>query len=476
MHTVFLFGLSTIPLTTGIFILMIICVLAVCFFEFINGFHDTANAVATVIYTNSLQPTQAVVLSGIFNFFGVILGGLGVAMGILKLLPLTDLMYASLGTNIAFLLAVLISAILWNLGTWYFGIPASSSHTLIGALIGASLVFSAISDEQTTKAYEVFTFLLITPLFGFFISWLLLGLMKKVFKEKSIYQSPKGNQKPPFGIRLLTVLGCVGISFTHGSNDGQKGVGLLMVVLIAFLPAYFALHPDFDKMIAESSLKELSMILEVQSDDKEFNRLSKVAQEDIADGLISLQQLPAGKLNPQKLKKEQILDVRRVFKNKLPKHCKALTNYVNTKNIMGKEKFEKLKKMSQKWPDYTDHAPTWTIMLISLCLGIGTMIGWKRVVETIGEKIGKTAFDYSQGLVSQLVSAGTIFASTYFKLPVSTTHIVSSSVMGTMFSKGGRANIQKKTITNIFLAWVLTLPVSIGLSAALFYIFKFIFV
>ena len=164
---ILLSGLASLNISTGIFILLIICVLAVCFFEFINGFHDTAYAVATVIYTNSLSPTRAVVISGIFNFIGVIFGGLGVAMGILKLLPLTELMYSSLEINIVFLLSVLLAAILWNFGTWYIGLPASSSHTLIGSLIGASMVFAHVSDEQMTKAYEVFTFLLITPVFGF---------------------------------------------------------------------------------------------------------------------------------------------------------------------------------------------------------------------------------------------------------------------------------------------------------------------
>jgi phosphate/sulfate permease len=119
-------------LETGILILLVFCLLAACVFEFINGFHDTANAVATVIYTKSLKPTQAVVWSGIVNFLGVITGGVGVGMGIVNLLPVELLIDQNVYHAIAMVLALLFSAIIWNFGTWYYGIPSSSSHTLIG--------------------------------------------------------------------------------------------------------------------------------------------------------------------------------------------------------------------------------------------------------------------------------------------------------------------------------------------------------
>jgi PiT family inorganic phosphate transporter len=470
---ILLSGFAGLNISTGVFMLLIICILAVCFFEFINGFHDTANAVATVIYTKSMEPTRAVVLSGILNFVGVVTGGLGVAMGILKLLPLTDLMYAPLGMNIAFLLAVLVSAIVWNLGTWYYGIPASSSHTLIGALIGASLVFGDVSSEQMTKAYEVFTFLLITPLFGFFVAWLLLAIMRVSIKSKVIYNSPKEKDTPPFTIRMLTILGCMGISYTHGSNDGQKGVGLLMVVLVAFLPVHFALAPDFDAVKAKETINKIELAIKTDNSNEKLEPLQKESSKTIQ----LLAAMSASKNEPiEKQDKNLVLDTRKQLRNVLPKEIKKITSDDAAKKSLGEEKVKALKSASKELETYTDFAPTWTIVLISLCLGIGTMIGWKRVVKTIGEKIGKTPFDYSQGFISQVVSAGTIFASTYFRLPVSTTHIVSSSVMGTMFAKGGSGNIQRKTITNIFMAWVLTLPVSIGLSAGLFWLLRLLLV
>jgi PiT family inorganic phosphate transporter len=473
---ILLSGLASLNISTGIFILLIICVLAVCFFEFINGFHDTANAVATVIYTNSLSPTRAVVISGIFNFIGVIFGGLGVAMGILKLLPLTELMYSSLEINIIFLLSVLLAAILWNFGTWYIGLPASSSHTLIGALIGASMVFANISDEQMTKAYEVFTFLLITPVFGFFVAWILLAILKLIYRDKRLYETPATKDAPPLGIRFLTILGCLGISYTHGSNDGQKGVGLLMVVLIAFLPAYFALVPDFSKEDSLKNLEKIEQSIVLNSNNKEFDDLTLHLQEELDETKLLLAQLGnQKKINFGELPKKLILDIRVQHKSVLPKHIKKIVTHRDAKSILSKEQLKTLSEASKKLTTFTDFAPNWTILLISICLGIGTMIGWKRVVVTIGEKIGRSGFDYSQGMISQVVSASTIFASTYFKLPVSTTHIVSSSIMGTMFAKGGKQNIQMKTIKNILMAWILTLPVSIGLSAGLFLLLKFIF-
>ena len=129
-------------LSTEISIILIISVLAVGIFEAINGFHDTANAVATVIYTKTLPPVFAVVWSGIWNFLGALLGGIAVAMGIVKLVPLNELMTVDIAESMAFVFAILLTAIFWNLGTWYIGLPNSSSHTLIGALLGAGYAFS----------------------------------------------------------------------------------------------------------------------------------------------------------------------------------------------------------------------------------------------------------------------------------------------------------------------------------------------
>jgi PiT family inorganic phosphate transporter len=268
---------------------------------------------------------------------------------------------------------------------------------------------------------------------------------------------------------MLTILGSLGISYTHGSNDGQKGVGLLMIVLIAFMPAYYALSPQFNNADAEKMLAGIESQIITNTKNEDFNHLNEHLKEELDKTKVLLLKMSA---ESGKAEKETILKVRKQFRNVLPKEIKKVTTHLESESLMGSDKKKSLNSYSKKLLTFTDFAPTWTIILISLCLGIGTMIGWKRVVVTIGEKIGKSGLDYSQGLISQVVSAGTIFASTYLKLPVSTTHIVSSSIMGTMFAKGGKNNIQRKTIVNILMAWILTLPVSIGLSALLFLLFR----
>ena len=471
-----LFLLSGLNLTTGALVLLIICLLAVCAFEFVNGFHDTANAVATVIYTHSLRPTTAVVLSGVLNFLGVILGGLGVAMGILKILPLAELMNAPLYENVAFLLGVLLSAIIWNIGTWYLGLPASSSHTLIGALVGASLVFGSgvLSEAQTTKVYEIFAFLIISPILGFIAALLLLKLMRKFVQSRDLYEKPEGDNPPPMWVRLLIILGCVGVSFSHGSNDGQKGVGLMLVVLIAFLPAQFALVPDFNPKECLSALQTIEKIaapVAVASHPLQAEATILLTEVKKAQELAAAYEA----ITPQDKK----VELRRQLGNSIPKAVKSLTNKskeIAETNPTQTVDSKALGEARESLKAFTDFAPRWSIILISLCLGLGTMVGWKRIVETIGEKIGKSGFDYSQGLISQFVSSATIFLSTMLSLPVSTTHIVSSSVMGSMFAKGGKENIQRKTVINIALAWGLTLPVCIGLSAFLYWLIAAILV
>ena len=243
-------------LELDIFILLTIAIVAACAFEFINGFHDTANAVATVIYTNSLKPTQAVVWSGIMNFVGVITGGVGVGLSIVNLLPVELLIDQNVYQSIAMVLALLLSAIIWNFGTWYFGLPSSSSHTLIGAILGVGLGYALLPDNTMgvaainwDKAKSVFTGLFLAPLIGFTMAVVLMFVIRNsVSKEirQQITSEPKKNQKPPVWIRWSLIVTCTLVSFFHGRNDGQKGIGLMMLILIGILPSYFSINPNSD--------------------------------------------------------------------------------------------------------------------------------------------------------------------------------------------------------------------------------------
>lgn len=446
-------------------LLLLLCLVAVCIFEAINGFHDTANAVATVIYTNTLKPTFAVVWSGFWNFLGVLLGGIAVAMGVVKLIPLNDLILQPLGENISLVLAILLASISWNLGTWYYGIPCSSSHTLIGSLLGAGFAFWSVHEgagPNWGKAGEIGLSLLVSPLFGFSMAILLMYILRlTVQKRKAIFNEPKPDKAPPGWIRAILVTTCTLVSFFHGSNDGQKGVGLVLVVLMAFMPLHYAMNPNKPA----SEFKNAARKIEWQ--------LNSIQNTDYADHLRALSN-QAGRVataldSMEANNKQQLFAVR--------KNIQSLVKNLETDLKIGlipKAKTAEIKHELAILRTSYEFAPLWAIVLISLCLGIGTMIGWRRIVVTIGEKIGKTHLSYAQGASAELCAAATIGVSTAFALPVSTTHVLSSGIAGTMVASGGVSNLQKKTIKNIALAWMLTLPVTFFMSAILFYFLRVI--
>ncbi len=446
--------------------LIILCIVSVCAFEFINGFHDTANAVATVIYTNSLKPVTAVIWSGMMNFCGVLLGGVGVAMSIVKLLPLSDLLAQPLYINIAIVLSICFSAIIWNLGTWYLVIPCSSSHTLIGAILGAGLGFATFytsSGVNWTKAKEIGASLLLSPAFGFTMAILLMFLLKRIFKTKQLFKSPKAHERPPTPTRALLIATCTLVSFFHGSNDGQKGVGLMMVILMAFLPAHYALNEDYDLEKANTALTNMENVMIKSAP-------NNLLEKEMIKNAILIRELKKDiHSDLSKANKDKKFEIRkRILSLK-----KSIEKFKDDPDIISSNHDQRVLSHSiNQLTPFTDFAPKWVIVMIALCLGMGTMVGWKRIVITIGEKIGKTHLTYAEGAVAELVAASTIGISTTVHLPVSTTHVLSSGVAGGMVASGGVKNLQKGTMVNIALAWILTLPASVGLAYLFFVIFS----
>jgi inorganic phosphate transporter, PiT family len=455
--------LGGIDLSGGILFIFFLCLLAVVAFEFVNGFHDTANAVATVIYTKALKPQLAVPWSGFWNFMGVNVGGVAVAMGILKLIPLNELMALPVQIGACLVLGVLLTSIIWNLSTWYLGIPCSSSHTLIGAMIGGSLAFTHFyaGSVNWDKAKEIGLSLIMSPLFGFGAALLLMMFLRKFVKSEKLFHVPQGeNDKPSFFVRLLLITTCTLVSFFHGSNDGQKGVGLLMLILIAFLPATFAIDHNIpqDKIISSLTKTQLvaqkSLIANPASHElSKLDTLIRKAQADIA-----------GSTNDANGTFKFRKDIQAVTKN-----IKAIVT--NPKMTIPDADKATLQASMSDLTKITDFSPLWVIITISLSLGFGTMIGWKRIVVTLGEKIGKTHLSYAQGATAEIIAASTIGLSTWFGLPVSTTHVLSSGIAGAMVATGGTKNLQSGTLKNIALAWILTLPVCIGLAYLLFMVF-----
>lgn len=475
------------------YILLFVALLIALGFEFVNGFHDTANAVATVIYTHSMPAQFAVVWSGFFNFLGVLLSSGAVAFGIVSLLPVELILQVGSGAGFAMVFALLIAAILWNLGTWLLGLPASSSHTLIGSIIGVGIANALMrgqdgtSGVDWTKATEIGYSLLLSPLFGFCVAGCLLLLAKFMIRNPALFEAPKDGNPPPLWIRSILIATCTGVSFAHGSNDGQKGMGLIMLILIGTVPTAYALN----RALPASSIAEFKVASTAAAD---VIRQKAAGYSVLGNPRPAVSQyVSARKINEGTYPSLAVLvlDVAKQIDEygslaKVPAAAVGNTRndmYLTSEavrfllkdkeNDLNAAEVTALKNYKKVLDDATKFIPLWVKIAVALALGLGTMIGWKRIVVTVGEKIGKSHLTYAQGASAELVAAGTIAGADVLGLPVSTTHVLSSGVAGTMAANG--SGLQWSTVRNMLMAWVLTLPAAITLSATLYVLFSQIF-
>ena len=474
--------------TDSLHIIFLVLALALAFsFEFVNGFHDTANAVATVIYTHSLPPYVAVIWSGLWNFVGVLTSTGAVAFGIVALLPVDLVMNVGSAAGFAMVFSLLISAIIWNVGTWYLGLPASSSHTLIGSIMGVGLMNSIMTSGSViggvnwAQAKSVGLTLLVSPVVGFFCTAILFLLVKALVRKPELYSEPDPNKAPPFWIRAILCLTCTGVSFAHGSNDGQKGMGLIMLILVGIVPSIYALDlaaspGAVDKLMAQS--KAVAAIIEKQNPGpvadavtasntieaylKSMGTYSKDVLSALAEKNKEIAVMLDGHKSIGELTEKQRDTLRRAF-------CYAddtITKLNKGKIITNADDAATLGAFKSAIEKETQFIPIWVKAAVALSLGLGTMIGWKRIVVTVGEKIGKSHLTYAQGASAELVAMLTIGLATKYGLPVSTTHVLSSGVAGAMAAN--HSGLQTSTLRNLLLAWVLTLPVCIFLGAMFF--------
>jgi inorganic phosphate transporter, PiT family len=472
------------------YVLLGIALLVALGFEFVNGFHDTANAVATVIYTHSLEPHIAVVWSGMWNFIGVLVSTGTVAFGILSLLPVELILQVGSKAGFSMVFALLVAAIIWNMGTWFLGLPASSSHTLIGSIIGVGIANQLMSVKTGTsgvdwaQATNVGKTLLLSPLVGFVGAALLLLLFKVVIPNKQLYTAPKGTEPPPFWIRALLVLTCTGVSFAHGSNDGQKGMGLIMLILIGTVPTAYAVNHAVSYSEAQDFVAVSTQAADTLSHYVSPNAVIGDARDEVTDyirsknftpnTMLALRELVNGigtEMSLYKQLKSVPQDKVRNFRNDMYVVSEALRLMQKS----GTPQFTAadtavLKNYKKHIDNATKFIPTWVKVAVALALGLGTMIGWKRIVVTVGEKIGKDHLTYGQGAAAEITAMCTIGAADWFGLPVSTTHVLSSGVAGTMAAN--HSGLQWSTVRNLAMAWILTLPASIVLSAFLFWTFR----
>ncbi|WP_027795122.1 inorganic phosphate transporter [Paraburkholderia acidipaludis] len=459
-------------------------------FEFVNGFHDTANAVATVIYTHSLEPHLAVIWSGCWNFLGVLTSTGAVAFGILQLLPVELILQVGSSAGFAMVFALLIAAIIWNLGTWYFGLPSSSSHTLVGSIIGVGLMnqmmhgASGTSGVDWSQAMGVGKALLFSPLVGFLLSALLLLILKAVVRVPELYAEPKGNEPPPFWIRALLILTCTGVSFAHGSNDGQKGMGLIMLILIGTVPTAYALNKAVTPEQTQTYLAVAQQA--ARTLDRYANGVAVPAQpRDEVERYISSRQLTPATVPALAALATQVGEQVGGY-GSISNVPQSIVDNVRNNMYLASEAIRLMEKSKQpafsavdakaidNFRTATDHAtkfiPTWVKVAVAIALGLGTMVGWKRIVVTVGERIGKQHLTYGQGASAEVVAMATIGMADVYGLPVSTTHVLASGVAGTMAANG--SGLQWSTVRSLILAWVLTLPASIALAAGLYWVFR----
>ncbi|RAI61133.1 inorganic phosphate transporter [Roseicella frigidaeris] len=484
-------------IATAALVLLGIALLTALGFEFVNGFHDTANAVATVIYTHSLPPLTAVVWSGFWNFLGVLTSSGAVAFTVVTLLPVELILQVGSGAGYAMIFALLIAAVIWNLGTWAMGLPNSSSHALIGSIMGVGIANQLLAPEgQNTsgvdwaQAVGVLESLLISPMIGFVLAALLLLAMKFVVRNPALYRAPEGNKPPPAPIRALLVLTCTGVSFFHGSNDGQKGMGLIMLILIGAVPTAYALNRSMPESATPAFLettRQAQSVFEAHAGGASPPASAAAARGVIGDALKTRQ---VGSPEVFAALATLTADISRQVQSYGAIRAVPASVTANVRNdmyltsdavrVMGQHppgfseaELASLKSLRAALDHSTKFIPTWVKVSVALALGLGTMVGWKRIVVTVGEKIGKTHLTYAQGASAEIVAMATIGMADVYGLPVSTTHVLSSGVAGTMTANG--SGLQWATVRNLAMAWVLTLPAAIVIAGSLYVIFRQVF-
>jgi PiT family inorganic phosphate transporter len=413
-----------------------------------------------------------------------------VAFGIISLLPVELILQVGSKAGFAMVFALLVAAIIWNLSTWYFGLPASSSHTLIGSIIGVGITNQLMSARTGTsgvdwaQAANIGKSLLLSPLVGFLLASLLLMVMKAVIRNVKLYKAPEGSQPPPFWIRALLLLTCTGVSFAHGSNDGQKGMGLIMLILIGTVPTAYALNHAITKKESEDFIAVSKQTAATLNKYVSPNAVIGDARDDLTNFIrtkeftpnttLALRQLVGDIGNETGLFGELSRvpnDQVRNFRNDMYLVSEAMRLMQKTHQPqIAPQDWKVLANYKKHVDNATKFIPSWVKVAVAIALGLGTMVGWKRIVITVGEKIGKDHLTYGQGAAAEVTAMATIGTADWFGLPVSTTHVLSSGVAGTMAAN--HSGLQWSTVRNLVTAWVLTLPASIVLAGFLFWGFR----
>jgi PiT family inorganic phosphate transporter len=466
-------------------------------FEFVNGFHDSANAVATVIYTRALHPSFAVAWAGCWNFVGAVLSSGVVAYVLIQLLPIALSLNAGTSVGFAMAFAVLLAAIVWNLATWYFGLPSSSSYSLIGAILGVALMNQLMNagdvdaKVEWSQAMAIGKSMRFSAVIGFVLTFVLLLLLRRCVTLPDIFAQPKGDAPPPFWIRFVLILTCTGVSFVHGSNDGQKGMGLIMLVLVGAVPGAYALN----HAVTPGETRIFIAVADVASETlstyalgtKRGDPIAEDAQRDVVEHYIqtgtatpatfgALAQITRGIARQvahggslADLSHHDVGDLRtRMY---LTSEALRLMDEDEAALLKAEDR-ELLETYRELLDSSTRFVPAWVKVSVAIAMGLGTMVGWRRVSRTVGERIGKKHMTYAQGACAEVATVMTICGAEVLETPVSTSHVLSSGVAGSMV--GNRSGLQRGTVIKLVVAWLLTVPASVALSGGLFWLFRYV--
>ncbi|TSA03883.1 MAG: anion permease [Methylococcus sp.] len=467
------------PDTTNVaFITLAITFFLILFQEAVNGFHDVANAIATVIYSRAMSPRSSVLMAAVFNFIGVLFGGTAVAFSMVYLLPTNMVTGINTMNEVSLFMAMIFTAVVWNFGTWWLGIPNSTTHAYIGSIIGISMADAFLMGQPVAdqinwgQGEKILMALIVSPIVGFLLGVIVLKIITWVAHDKGLYEPSKDDHRPSAAIRGILIAGAAGVSLLHGSNDGQKSIGLMMVALFGLFPAAYGLDPDrlapedYQHLVTVvqqvEDVRQATAVLSSESEGKASSEATPAVKELLNH--LSLKQSGLQLSDDEAIKvRKEILAVHR----QVAKQLKA----PETRAKLSQEQLTTLEGAHKELASFVEYVPIWVMVLSAMALGGGTLIGYKKIVTTLGEKIGSSKMNPAQGTAAQASAVMSIALADFGGLPVSTTHVLSSAVVGTVVGTQGQ-QVNQKTIASIALTWVTTLPGTLLLSFAMGIVFN----
>lgn len=454
--------LAALPVIALVIIFILLLVQEAC-----NGFHDVGGAIVAVIYSNALKPLQAVLMAASLNFIGVLVGGTAVAFSMVNLLP--PGMVAGIDTlpEVSFFLALILSAVIWNLTTWYFGIPNSTTHTYIGAIMGVSFAHALVQNAGVLEGVNwhlgehVMLALLLSPVLAFVLGLGVYALMKRLVRSEALFKPHDPHGRPPGPVKGLLIAGSAGISLMHGTNDGQKSIGLMLLVLIGIGPALFGIDRQASPetlRAAEQAIQSIEQVTRDAAAAMPADDPNRAVVEDAMKRAGQAKTLFGNIASLNDMPDDQVRALRQelVF---LKREASVLSKRGAASGVITPAQATQLKQDKEALAPLLENVPFWLIVLSAACLGIGTAFGYRRIVRTLAEQMASEPMNAAHGTAAQLTTILSIGAADLTGMPVSTSQLNASGIAGAMKASG--ATLQGSTLQKIILTWLVTLPGSL---------------